>query len=102
MKDIISESIRYWEPRRFVFNAALAMVVVGTMLDHHSPLSALTWQSVGGLMFMAAVANVLYCAAYVADLFVQLSDYQPAWKRHRWVLLAVGTILAADIFLLHE
>ena len=29
MKEIITDSIRYWEPRRIVFNVLLALVVAG-------------------------------------------------------------------------
>jgi hypothetical protein len=102
MNNLITESLRYWEPRRIAYNAALALVVVGTVLYHHVPPSALTWQSMAELMVSAVVANVLYCSAYVADLFMQLSDFSQTWKRYRWALLAAGTILAAVIFLLHE
>jgi len=48
---------------------------------------------------MAAAANVLYCTAYVVDLFVQMSNFQKVWKRYRWVVLAAGTILAVTVFL---
>jgi hypothetical protein len=54
------------------------------------------------LLLAAVLANVLYCTAYAADLLVQLSDYQAAWRRHRWLLWAAGTAFAAGIFLLHE
>jgi hypothetical protein len=102
MNSLITESLRYWEPRRIVYNAALGLVVAGSMLCHHAPLSTVTWQSAAGLLVAAAIANVLYCSAYLADLFMQLSDYAPTWKRYRWVLLAAGTSLAAAIFLLHD
>jgi hypothetical protein len=98
MKNIITESIRYWEPRRLAYNAALVLFVLGITLYHRASLSTLTWQPVAGLLLMAVIANVLYCAAYVADIFVQMSDYQQAWKRHRWIVLAAGTFLAIAIF----
>lgn len=101
MKQLITESLRYWEPRRIIYNVALALVLVGSMLWRQAPFSELTWQRVVSLLVAAAVANVLYCSAYVVDVFVQLSDYAPAWRRRRWLLLAAGTLLAAAIFLLH-
>ncbi len=55
-----------------------------------------------GLLLAAAVANVLYCAAYPADILFQISEFQPVWKRRRWLLLAAGTVFAAACFLLHE
>ncbi len=102
MKDIINNSIRYWEPRRIAFNAVLALVVAGSFFHHQSSLAALTWQPVIGLLLAAVLANVLYCTAYAADLLVQFSDYQAAWRRNRWLLWVTGTAFAAGIFLLHE
>ena len=36
-----------------------------------------------------------YCAAYVADLFVQLSGLREVWLRWRWALLTIGIAFAA-------
>jgi hypothetical protein len=104
MQNLITESIRYWEPRRLAYNAVLASVLFGSFFCHHSlsALPSLSWQTLAGLAVAAIVANLLYCAAYVADLFVQMSDYQPVWRAYRWLLLATGTLLAAALFLLHE
>jgi hypothetical protein len=102
MKDIITDSIRYWEPRRVAFNAVLALVVAGSFFHHQPSLATLTWPPVIGLLLAAVLANGLYCAAYAADLWFQLSDYQAAWRRHRWLLWVVGMAFAAGIFLLHE
>ena len=84
------------------YNAVLALVVAGSFFYYQPPLTALTWQPVIGLLFAAVLANVLYCAAYAADLLVQQSDYQATWRRHRWLLWVAGTALAAGIFLLRE
>jgi ABC-type enterochelin transport system permease subunit len=102
MKDIVTDSLCYWEPRRVAFNAVLALVVAGSFFYHQPSLATLTWQPIIGLLLAAVLANVLYCAAYAADLLVQLSDYQAAWRRHRWLLWVAGTAFAAGIFLLHE
>ncbi len=100
MKDIITDSIRYWEPRRLAYNAVLALVVLSITMYHQASWSALTWQPIAGLLLMAMIANVLYCAAYAADIFVQMSDYQQAWKQRRWMVLTAGTLLAAAVFCL--
>jgi len=102
MKEIITDSLRYWELRRIAYNAVLGLVVVGSVFYYQPPLAALGWQLVIGLLFGAVLANVLYCAAYAADLLVQFSDYQTVWRRYRWLLWAAGTALAAGIFLFHE
>jgi hypothetical protein len=103
MKEIITDSIAYWEPRRIAFNAALALVV-GISFVCHLPASAggLAWQQILGLLLAAVVANSLYCAAYVADIFFQMSDYRRVWKKWRWTLLVTGTAFAAALFLLHQ
>jgi len=102
MKDIVNNSIRYWEPRRVAFNAVLALVVAGSFFHHQASLAALSWRPLIGLLLAAVLANALYCTAYIADLLVQLSDYQAAWRRHRWLVWVAGTAFAAGIFLLHE
>jgi hypothetical protein len=102
MKDIVTDRIRYWEPRRVAFNAVLVLVVAGSFFHHQPSLAALSWPPMIGLLLAAVLANGLYCAAYAADLLFQLSNYQAAWRRHRWLLWAVGTTFAAGIFLMHE
>ena len=102
MKDIVTDSIRYWEPRRIAYNAILVLVVAGSFFYHQQSLAALNWQMVIGLLLAAVLANGLYCAAYAADILVQLSNYQVAWRRHRWMLWVVGTAFAAGIYLMHE
>jgi hypothetical protein len=57
----------------------------------------LTVDGVLGLFFLAVLANVCYCAAYLADLFVQFSGLETAWSRGRTVLFIVGTAFAATI-----
>jgi hypothetical protein len=100
MKEIVTDSIRYWEPRRLAYNAVLALVVVVVFFKHHSTLAGVTWQQGAVLLVMAVIANLLYCAAYVADIFAQCSDFQAAWKRQRWLLWAAGTALSILMFLL--
>jgi hypothetical protein len=104
MQNIITDSIRYWESRRLAYNAVLAMVLCGSFFAHHAwaDLSRLPGATLGGLALAAVLANILYCAAYLADLFVQMSAYQPVWRRYRWMLLTLGTFFAAGLFLLHE
>ncbi|MGD0615824.1 MAG: hypothetical protein ABSA69_10340 [Verrucomicrobiota bacterium] len=102
MKEIITDSLRYWESRRVAFNGALALVVAASFFYHHEPLAGLTWEAVAGLLLAAVTANVLYSAVYAADLLVQMSEFQQPWRRHRWLLLVAGTTLAAALFLLHE
>jgi hypothetical protein len=43
------------------------------------------------------LANIAYCAAYVPDLLMQLSDVRSTWLRVRWMLFAIGLAFAAII-----
>lgn len=95
LREIISDAIRYWEPRRVVYNGLLTAVVVAWV--------ALTWphfrgaMSLGALSYLfvfAALANVCYCAAYVADLPMQCSAFRAVWRRGRWGLCLAGTLFA--------
>src|SRR5262245_7453606 len=97
-REMLSDAIRYWEPRRLLFNAALALVVAwrfaaawpaSKQVLHAEPLLA--------LFILAVIANVLYCAAYVPDLALQASSFRATWRRARWVLLLLGTAFAAAL-----
>ena len=49
------------------------------------------------LFLLAVVANILYCTAYLPDIFVQASGFHELWRNFRWLLLLVGTTCAAII-----
>jgi hypothetical protein len=94
----VASSLRYWEPRRFIYNSVLALVVLGHFfLAWPNSRERLSFDLLLGLFFLAVLANVCYCAAYLADLFVQFSGLHEAWHRGRVVLLIVGTAFAAAI-----
>jgi hypothetical protein len=93
-----AEALRYWEPRRLLYNLALAAVVLAHVLSAWPAWkSALTFDVILQLFFLAVLANIAYCAAYAVDLFVQFSGLREAWPRWRWVVLATGTAFAAVI-----
>ena len=93
-----ANGLRYWEPRRLIFNIALASVVAGHFLAAWPrSWSKLTFDTILGLFFLAVLANVCYCAVYLVDLFVQFSGLHRAWAKGRIVILAVGTAFAAVI-----
>jgi hypothetical protein len=96
LREIFTDSIRYWEWRRIVYNSALLAVVVGHYFAGlPESKSVLSFDLVLFLFVMAAVANFLYCAAYPIDIFVQLSGLREGWRRWRWILFVIGTSLAA-------
>lgn len=95
LHEISSNAIRYWEPRRLIYNVVLALIVVGYALANWPETQQrLSLDAVLSLCILAVLANVCYCAAYVVDVFAQYSDLRPLWLRCRWVLFAVGLALA--------
>ena len=98
LRQIITDAIAYWEPRRLIYNAALAIV---TVIGHFT--STASWKpTVGfdmalGLFFLAVIANILYCAAYLPDAFVHLSDFRHRLRVVRTVIFTTGILLACAI-----
>ena len=98
LKDSLTDAIGFWEPRRVIYNVVLAGIVClyfwrglpssKTLLDVNFALSAFV---------LAVLANICYCAAYLPDIFIQMSDFRHAWRRIRWILFVVGTVFAATI-----
>ncbi len=95
-KELATDALRYWEPRRLAYSLVLVAVTTGEAVARWPTASR--FLSVNGfldLFVLAVIANLLYCAAYVADIFVQLSGFRATWRRERWVLLLLGTCFAA-------
>ena len=94
--EYVTEAIRYWEPRRVIYHLILVAVVVAYFVAGY-PASKpnLTTDSVLVLFLLAVVANVAYCAAYLVDIFAQMSGFRELWRSARWILFAVGLTFAA-------
>jgi hypothetical protein len=93
-----ANALRYWEPRRLVYNVVLASVVAAhVVLAWPGSREKLTFDVLLLMVLLAVLANVAYCAVYVADLFVQFSGLDAAWRRGRVAVLVVGTTFAAII-----
>jgi hypothetical protein len=89
------DAARFWEPRRIVYNLVLTIVVFAWLIltwPHFRP--ALTLQSLLPLLVLAAMANVCYSTAYLADVLLQYSPFRHFWQRQRWSLWLVGTLFA--------
>ena len=95
-REALSSSIRYWEPRRIIYNVVL-LLVVGAVYFSNLPVSQSVWSFalLQGLFVLAVLANVAYCAAHIVDVVVQLSAFRAQWLKLRWVVLLVGMAFAA-------
>jgi hypothetical protein len=94
-RSFFTETIRYWEPRRLIYNFALSAVCVGWVVltwPHFRPM--LTLSSVLLLAVLALIANACYCAAYLVDIPLQQSSVGTVWRRRRWALWLMGTLFA--------
>jgi hypothetical protein len=95
-RDALSDAIRYWEPRRILYNTVLLLVVAVTYWANlPASRASLNADSSPQVLFVLAVlANVAYCAAYAADVVAQISAYRDKWLRVRWMLLVIGVLFA--------
>jgi hypothetical protein len=94
----VAHGLRYWEPRRLIYNGVLGLVVLGHfLLALPASREKLSFDLVLGLFVLAVLANIAYCAVYLIDLFVQFSGLNAAWRWGRVVLLIIGTTFAAAI-----
>ena len=98
LRSLATDALRYWERRRPLYNLVLAIVVLGYFAAGlPETTAAITLDGLLGLFALAVFANVVYCAAYVPDVFAQLSGFADEWRRYRWILLLVGCALATII-----
>ena len=97
-RDVITDAIRYWEPRRVGYNLVLAAIVLGWVaLTWPHFRGAFTWPSLLAVLVLAVLANVCYCAAYFVDIPLQYSAFQNTWRRRRWALWLIGVLFAGVI-----
>jgi hypothetical protein len=96
LRDYATDAIRWWEPKRIAYNVAL-VAVVGACFLVTLPASrqTLTTDTLLFLVALAVLANIAYCAAYVVDVFVQMSGFREQWRAYRWILFLIGMSFAA-------
>src|SRR5262245_45440101 len=98
LREISTDAIRYWEPRRVLYNAILACIVIANIV-HFWPESRaeLTVERAISVFILAVLANVCYTTAYIVDVFAQLSDFRSLWRKIRWILLVIGIAFASAL-----
>lgn len=88
------DAARFWEPLRLWYSGVLALVPYAWI--------AFSWPHFRGsvglfslwLLAFLALANVAYCAGYIAEAFLQALVPQNLWRRIRQVLWGLGMVLA--------
>ena len=94
-RESFTDAIRYWEPRRLIYNAVLAAIVlINFAIGYPQSKSAISFEAAQMLFVLAVIANIAYCAAYPVDVFAQSSGFADVWKKYRWVLFAIGLLFA--------
>jgi hypothetical protein len=97
-REALSQAIRYWEPRRLLYNAVLLGEVVAIFaLNLPGSRSRLNVDVVLLLFVLAVLSNVAYCASYLVDVAAQLSVFRATWLRFRWALFLVGVAFAGAL-----
>ena len=93
----VGRAFRYWEPKRLIYNAVLAVV---TLLVSWKELVEIVSEPplriVGFVVVVCflGLANLCYCLAYLPDVIMQMTPLSESWQRNRWVLFTTGTAIA--------
>jgi len=91
----VTAAVRFWEPRRLVYNLVLTGFVLAWLLGtwpHFRPVATLS--GAFQLCVLALLANLFYCAAYLTEitaLFFLRSAGSTRWRSALWI---AGMVLA--------
>jgi len=89
--------MRFWEPRRLLYNTVLGIFVVAWIVATWPRFRpAFVLSSLPSLAGLALIANVCYCAAYLVDPLIRHSAAAVRTRR-RWGLWLLGTMLAVVV-----
>lgn len=98
IREWATDAIRYWEPRRILYNLILAAIVLACFsVALPTSKGLITVDFVLVLFLLAVLANVAYCAAYLVDIFAQISGFRELWQQYRWLLFVVGMAFAGIV-----
>jgi len=95
LRQAITEGIRYWEPRRIIYNLVLAVIVgVHALRYWMGPGMIVSVDTLLLLFLLWVLANVAYCAAYLVEIPAQLSGFRQEWQKVRLFAFLVGLAFA--------
>lgn len=89
------DAVRFWEPRRAIYNAVLAAFVLAWSIGtwpHFKP--GMTWPNFGRVAVLAILANVGYSAAYLVEIAMGTTESGDAWHRGRRIVWIAGLVLS--------
>ncbi len=103
-RERISSAVRFWERRRLAYNLVLSALVFGLVVQswpHFQPAftRSLWLPALAYMLFLAALGNMCYCAAYPVDLALQWFTTPIFLRRARVVLWWAGMLLACVLVL---
>ena len=103
LSEIITNALRYWEYKRIWFNIILILLALGCFLFSRSPALGLGpfFKSFPLLFLFLFKANIAFCLCYLADVFIQLSEFRSLWLRRRFWLYAL-ILINASIISFHQ
>lgn len=97
-RESVTAAIRYWEPRRLIYNLVLAGIVLTYFgIGYPTSRATISLDFILLLFLLAVLANVAYCAAYPVDIFVSASGFREQWQKYRWIIFVVGLLFAGII-----
>jgi hypothetical protein len=94
----LRQASRFWEARRLWYTAILsAIVLLWVVLTWPHFRAALNWADLGRIAVLGLLANVCYCAAYMAEFFIQGALPGKFWRRARYAVWIAGMLFAIVI-----
>lgn len=95
LAESLSDARHFWEPGRLAFNGVLVLVAFGWLIFTWPHFArAFSLPALGALSVLVLLANLCYSVAYLADIPLQYSHAQSAWRFWRWGVWLLGTLLA--------
>lgn len=87
------EAVGFWERGRVLFNLVQLVVAVAVTLTQLSDAHFIV-ENIGSFLGLALSANVLYCFAYVTEIFLQIPSLRSSARSVRICWWILGTVCA--------